>query len=345
MPKRPVLLLFLLLVVLAFFAVMLSPSLTGSIVARPVPAEAGAFRAYFCQVDDCEQAMLAAIGNASEVACAFYDLDDKPLERLLDEKEAQVLVFAENYAGFGKKVAAAHGGLMHDKFCVLDAGTDHAIVITGSANPTVNGFTKNDNNLVIVEGDVLAQNYLDEWDELAGKRRERKVRYPLINHTIILNSSSDSSFLLENYFCPEDGCEEHVLEELDKARVSIDFMTFSFTSDPIGNELVDKDEKGILVRGVFERRQESKYSEHSFLKDAGLAVALDGNPATMHHKVFIVDADDPENAAVILGSYNPTKSGNERNDENVLIVHDRAIAQRFEEEFARVYGAAGPSRP
>ncbi len=292
-----------------------------------IPEQHGSLDVSFCPA--CEQAMLGAIGNASEIECAFYDLDDEALERLLAEKRAEVLVFADNYRGVGTKVPARHGGLMHDKFCILD----HDAVITGSTNPTHNGFTRNDNNLVIIHGRALAQNYLDEWSELAGKKTERKVRYPVINHT---NTLTDSSFLIENYFCPEDDCEQEVLDELDKTHSSIDFMTFSFTSDPIGDLLVERYEEGAEVRGVFERRQENRYSEYAKLKAAGLDVRFDANPATMHHKVFVIDAGTPV-ATVITGSYNPTASGNTRNDENVLIIHDPGVVQAFSEEFSRIW--------
>jgi len=40
---------------------------------------------------------------------------------------------------------------------------------------------------------------------------------------------------------------------------------------------------------------------------------------------------------VITGSYNPTKNGNEENDENVMIIRDADIAQLFEKEFARLF--------
>jgi phosphatidylserine/phosphatidylglycerophosphate/cardiolipin synthase-like enzyme len=53
---------------------------------------------------------------------------------------------------------------------------------------------------------------------------------------------------------------------------------------------------------------------------------------TMHHKVFIID-----NKTVITGSYNPTKNANERNDENILIIHDKKIAEKYLKEFERIY--------
>ena len=37
---------------------------------------------------------------------------------------------------------------------------------------------------------------------------------------------------------------------------------------------------------------------------------------------------------------NPTKNGDERNDENLLIIKDKKIAAQYMEEFWRVYNAA-----
>ncbi len=48
----------------------------------------------------------------------------------------------------------------------------------------------------------------------------------------------------------------------------------------------------------------------------------------MHHKVLIIDEE-----TVITGSFNPTKNGDEGNDENVLIIHDKEIAKKFLGEF------------
>ena len=51
----------------------------------------------------------------------------------------------------------------------------------------------------------------------------------------------------------------------------------------------------------------------------------------MHHKVCIIDEK-----IVVTGSFNPTGSGDYRNDENILIIHNEEIAKRFVEEFGYV---------
>jgi phosphatidylserine/phosphatidylglycerophosphate/cardiolipin synthase-like enzyme len=48
----------------------------------------------------------------------------------------------------------------------------------------------------------------------------------------------------------------------------------------------------------------------------------------MHHKTFIVDDN-----IVITGSYNPTASGTEKNDENILIIYSDDVANEFVDEY------------
>ena len=55
----------------------------------------------------------------------------------------------------------------------------------------------------------------------------------------------------------------------------------------------------------------------------------------MHEKVIILDEE-----TVILGSYNFTRSADQNNDENLLIIRDAGVARLFLEEFERIYSAA-----
>jgi phosphatidylserine/phosphatidylglycerophosphate/cardiolipin synthase-like enzyme len=51
--------------------------------------------------------------------------------------------------------------------------------------------------------------------------------------------------------------------------------------------------------------------------------------------VFIID-----NSTVVSGSYNPTSAGTSRNDENIIIIHDKRVAEKFVAEFERVWSLA-----
>jgi len=90
-----------------------------------------------------------------------------------------------------------------------------------------------------------------------------------------------------------------------------------------------KDVSNIGLLGTMEKQRITmKYNVYEYLKSNQVDVRPDKNRGILHHKVFIVD-----NKTVITGSYNPTKAGNERNDENVLIIHDEEVALKFVDEF------------
>lgn len=284
----------------------------------------------FCPEDDCEAKFSELIESANEsVYCALYNLELENLTRDMKTSSVRVKIvmdednYWENkelYEGIHVRYADTYA-LMHNKFCVIDKNA----VITGSFNPTYRGNYKNNNNIVIVHSRYLAKNYMQEFSELWHNSEDKKVPYP----KIIYNNKT-----IQNYFCPED-CH-NVLDVIKKAEESIYFMTFSFTRDSIGKELIKAHRQGLDVKGVFEKTQDNKWLEYDKLKSAGINVRWDNNPANMHHKVFVID-----NETVITGSMNPSNNGFERNDENVLILENPEIAKEFLEEFECIWESSG----
>lgn len=251
--------------------------------ARQIPIETGPpINAHFCEREDCVSLLVGMVESANEVTCAFYDVSLPAVLTTLEDV---------NWITDDEKQP-----LMHNKFCVFD----ESMVWTGSWNPTRG--TKA-NNVVIVPSRILARNYLDEFEELPGGHR--RVIYPKISY---------NNHLIENYFCPEDDCKEHVLEQLASATKSIVFMLADITDEDIIAELQRED---VVVGGIIDK------AKHRAL--AALPFARSGN---IHHKVFIIDSN-----TVITGSYNPTRNGNERNDENILIINDPQVASKFLEEY------------
>jgi phosphatidylserine/phosphatidylglycerophosphate/cardiolipin synthase-like enzyme len=144
---------------------------------------------------------------------------------------------------------------------------------------------------------------------------------------------------VETYFSPDDKVSDKVIQALSQARTSIDFMVYSFTSDPIAGVVLERGAAGVQVRGVFDQSQarENQGSEHQKLVDAGHDIRIDGISGLLHHKVFIIDS-----AVVITGSYNFSANAEKKNDENLVILYDPALARQFLAEFERVYGSAQP---
>jgi phosphatidylserine/phosphatidylglycerophosphate/cardiolipin synthase-like enzyme len=270
----------------------------------------------FCPRDDCGKNLIYLINQSEEVKCALFDVDVDEIISILKRKNASVVVDNINYdQRLNFTIKDTKFQYMHNKFCVFDSST----VWTGSFNPTHRGDSVNNNNVVIVESKLLAENYLKEFDELqagvygGGLKTKRSKN--------ILNGK-----LYENYFCPEDWCANRIIDVLDSAEKSIHFMVFSFTHRKVAEVLIDK-AKQIEVKGVMEKSQNSRYSQFDIMNKS-LDVKWDNNGANMHHKVFIVDGK-----VVVIGSFNPSINGDVNNDENVLIIHDSVIATKFEDEF------------
>ena len=290
----------------------------------------GELQIIFCPSSDCLNAYLNIISNATiSLDCAVYELDHPQIQQAIRDKAkaipVRIITDDDYYKEFSESyVKKDKGGLMHNKFCIADSQN----LLAGSANPTENDMGKNNNNIILTNSTLIIQNYHDEFEELYSGifKKGEPVKNPQINL---------QNINIETYFCPEDHCEDHVVEQLQKAKSKIDCMAFSFTSDPIGNALLTKHLDNLSIRCVFEKRQESEYSEYSKLKYQELDVHLDGNKYTMHHKVFIID-----NETVITGSFNPTSGGNSKNDENLMIIHSAPLAALYEQEFLKVYTAA-----
>ena len=291
-----------------------------------LPQENGTIELYFSKSDDCKATLEGILQNASGVRAALYDLDVPELIGLAKSKNADILVDEDNYFGYGTKISGE--GLMHNKFWLIDYADGKHLTATGSLNPTLNDIYKNDNNLVIISSDYIRKNYEAEFNELKRKGRDE----PTIYQNIIFNSH-----LLENYFCPDDDCEQKYLNVLKQAKEKIYFMDFSFTSDALGDYLMSRKSE-LDIRGVFDESQvksQASYTEYYRMLSKGMNVRLDGNPYKLHHKVFIIDND-----TVILGSTNPTSGGFTKNDENVIIYHDPEFAAKFLKEFDRVWALA-----
>ena len=67
-----------------------------------------------------------------------------------------------------------------------------------------------------------------------------------------------------------------------------------------------------------------KYSSATFLHNQGIPVKIDARHAIAHNKVMIIDGE-----TVITGSFNFTKAAEENNAENLLVIRDKKLAERY----------------
>lgn len=93
--------------------------------------------------------------------------------------------------------------------------------------------------------------------------------------------------------------------------------------------LLKANKRGIDVTVVLDKSQKTeKYSSADFLHSVGIPVWIDAKHAIAHNKIMVIDG-----ATVITGSFNFTKSAQERNAENVVVIDDKKIAGRYLENW------------
>ncbi|HOJ28889.1 MAG TPA: phospholipase D-like domain-containing protein [Spirochaetota bacterium] len=224
-------------------------------------------------------------------------------------------------------------GFMHNKFFIFD----NKAVWTGSYNITEREAKHNNNNAIYIENEEIASIYLAEFNEMFvqaifGNRTEY-TPFPFLSNKYYVKINDID---INVYFSPDDDIERIITKRIEKAKKSILFLAFSFTSDAIGEAIIAKHKQGIAVKGVFEKRDiKNVNSEYIKLKVEGLDVLYDANPKTMHHKVIIIDDE-----WVITGSYNFSKNARKRNDENCIMIRSSEIAKLYAQEFEKIYSQA-----
>ena len=131
---------------------------------------------------------------------------------------------------------------------------------------------------------------------------------------------------MEVAFSPHGGITTMIVQNLEKAKKSVEVQAYSFTSADIAKALIDAHKRGVPVRVILDKSQKSeKYSSLTFLQNAGIQVHIDKDFQIAHSKIMIIDGID-----IITGSFNFTKSAEQSNAENCLVIHgNQALAQQY----------------
>ena len=227
--------------------------------------------------------------------------------------------------------------LMHHKYAVRD----REAVWTGSANWTVDSWTRQENVLVAVESAELASAYAANFEEL-WERRDVERSGRIEPRTIELGGGVTA----RAWFTPGQGADlsQAISRSIATARRRVRIASPVITSAPILATLAELgvgggvDVAGVIdepqtdaVYGQWETNGVSAWKIPLLVKTLTL-LPFSGKPSTpwgpatvhdfMHAKVTV--ADD----TVFVGSFNLSRSG-EMNAENVLELHDPELAERM----------------
>ena len=133
----------------------------------------------------------------------------------------------------------------------------------------------------------------------------------------------------EVYFSRNGGCTDAIVRELNKAKNTVLIQAYLFSSAPLAKAVLDAHKRGLKVQVILDKSQRgNQYSSADFFANSGIPTKIDAVHAINHNKVMIIDGE-----TVITGSFNFTKSAEENNAENLLMIHDKKLAERYTENW------------
>ena len=211
--------------------------------------------------------------------------------------------------------------IMHNKFYIFD----DKILITGSANLShtdMSGF--NSNSIVVIESKEVAQIYKNEFEQMfKGKfHNDKKAQ--------ITKSVNISGTNIDIYFSPQDKCITKALIPLiNNAEQYIYIPTFVLTDRNITSALIAAKKRGVDVRIIIDALNASvEHSKHKALRNGGILVKTENYAGKMHSKSMLID-----DKYTIVGSMNFSYSGENKNDENLIIIQNSQMTKAYKEFF------------
>ncbi|MFH0867856.1 MAG: phospholipase D-like domain-containing protein [Candidatus Woesearchaeota archaeon] len=126
------------------------------------------------------------------------------------------------------------------------------------------------------------------------------------------------------YFCPEDDCDKIIETVVDNAEISVHCAFFDLDLKDLIKKIAAKsynaDVKVIVDDGNYDGQ----------IKGEGIRVAK--SKQYMHNKFCIIDKN-----MVLTGSMNPTDNGANLNNNNMVFIESKYIAENYENEFNELW--------
>ncbi len=125
-------------------------------------------------------------------------------------------------------------------------------------------------------------------------------------------------------------------DHIATAAQTLDVAVYTFTSEPIRDAIIDAAARGVETRVVIDGWEANDPIANG-IADAGVPMrrAFGFNGGIMHHKFAVVDGQ-----SVATGSFNYTYSADNENDENLVIISDKALAGQYTNAFDELWRRA-----
>jgi phosphatidylserine/phosphatidylglycerophosphate/cardiolipin synthase-like enzyme len=151
---------------------------------------------------------------------------------------------------------------------------------------------------------------------------------------VAISSPSSSASAQELHFSPEERLDTIDAALIGTAKRSIDLASYALTDPIVLDALNDAERRGIAIRIVLDPRE-----RHDFVKLGELSdnVRIKRGGPFMHLKAYEIDGE-----MLRSGSANFSTSGENSQDNDLIVIRDATAAAKFDAHFEHMWDAAQP---
>lgn len=317
----------------------------------------------FAYLNDLTVKMIDASRSSIDVAMFSMNLKDAPdaLLRARDRGVKVRVVVDEKHVfpkpdGEIKKLIDAGGievrtlrgtrayGVNHNKIGIFDASA----VTLGSYNWTFGATFSNLENVLVARHPIYVTGYSRYFEWMWAKARpaaqgpcpaelpEGYYGAPPQDPapTQSLNGTPVPAYL----FSPGSDSENRLARIIDAARRTVDAVTFTFSSKPLGDAIVRARQRGVKVRFIMDEAMAKDSAIAKYVFDSGVDFRVRRgrtDKGAMHNKFAILDGQLLE-----TGSFNWTRNASVNSFENIAFVSDQGAVKAYQAKYDWFYSSS-----
>lgn len=164
----------------------------------------------------------------------------------------------------------------------------------------------------------------------------RAVVFSLALLNVAVTSRVDAA--AQVYFSPDDHIADHLRDLIDKEQKSIRIAIYGFTHYRIGTALINAKKRGVDIEVLVDPFSIGTKTPIKRLVDAGIPVFVfspknkqEGKHPLLHDKFCIFGE-----SLVWTGSFNFTYSADSQHQENVVILDEKELIEKFAKQFQTI---------
>ncbi len=142
-------------------------------------------------------------------------------------------------------------------------------------------------------------------------------------------AGEDKADMTEAWFSPHPDCPQRIRTLLAQAKRTVEICVFTITDDRLTSAVLEAHGRGVRVRIITDNDKAADLgSDADRFLQAGVELRVDHSEYHMHHKFAVFD-----NAVLLNGSYNWTRSAAAHNAENFVVTTNRHLVGLFSKTF------------